>query len=299
VDAEDPASLRRALRPEDVVLDAAGPFQERTTALVETAADVGFDVIDLADSARYVARVHALSPRVAAAGIRVLTACSSLSALSALLVRSTGASSPVRASAFLVPATRRTARPATARALLHSLGEPVLVRRAGRLVEVVGGSETRTARFPEPFGTVRGVLADGADAVTLPPVWPTLCDVGFHVEVRLPGARRALGLAARSEPLRTALRRALPLVVPIARAVGSTFGAFGVEVEDAGGEVRRAALVGDRSHAMAVIPAALAARDVLRGGGPPPGVVRPDRFADAGDLLAHLRAAGIALVGSV
>ncbi|MBI1901740.1 MAG: saccharopine dehydrogenase NADP-binding domain-containing protein, partial [Planctomycetia bacterium] len=54
LDAEDPASLRAALRPGDVILDAAGPFQRRSTALVEAAIDRRCDVVDLADGLHYV-----------------------------------------------------------------------------------------------------------------------------------------------------------------------------------------------------------------------------------------------------
>ena len=78
LDAEDPAALRAALLPGDVVLDAAGPFQERSAALVEAALDVGGDVIDLSDSLGHFLKIDALRPRIEAKGIRVLTSCSSV-----------------------------------------------------------------------------------------------------------------------------------------------------------------------------------------------------------------------------
>ena len=50
VDAEDAASMRAALAPGDIAIDAAGPFQQRSTTLVETCLSVWCDLIDIADS---------------------------------------------------------------------------------------------------------------------------------------------------------------------------------------------------------------------------------------------------------
>src|SRR2546422_5921249 len=109
IDAESRASLKSALRPFDVVLDAAGPFQKRTTALVEAAIETGFDVIDLSDSLRYAERVADLRLRIEAAGIRVLTSCSSISTVSVSALRLCGLEQPIRLSLVLQPATRATA----------------------------------------------------------------------------------------------------------------------------------------------------------------------------------------------
>ena len=90
IDAEDPASIRAALRERDVVIDAAGPFQRRSTVLVESCMTLGCDVIDVSDSLDYARRLRALERRIESAGIRVLTSCSSVSAVSAALVRLSG-----------------------------------------------------------------------------------------------------------------------------------------------------------------------------------------------------------------
>src|SRR3989442_6962847 len=148
IDAESRASLKSALRPFDVVVDAAGPFQSRGAALVEAAIEIGFDVIDLSDSLGYAEKVADLRLRIEAAGIRVLTSCSSVSALSAAAVRLSGIEDPVRLTVFLSPAARYTANAGTSRSLLRSVGAPVRVRRDGGLVERPGWRESRAFSLP-------------------------------------------------------------------------------------------------------------------------------------------------------
>ena len=50
MDVEDREGISRSLRSGDVVIDAVGPFQQRSMRLVEAAAAMGFDLVDLADS---------------------------------------------------------------------------------------------------------------------------------------------------------------------------------------------------------------------------------------------------------
>ena len=45
IDANNPEDLRNNLKGRDLVIDAAGPFQKRTPALIEAARTIGFDVI--------------------------------------------------------------------------------------------------------------------------------------------------------------------------------------------------------------------------------------------------------------
>jgi len=47
LDADNADDLRANLHQRDLIVDAAGPFQRRTPALIDTATRVGFDVIDL------------------------------------------------------------------------------------------------------------------------------------------------------------------------------------------------------------------------------------------------------------
>ncbi len=293
-DAEDVASLRAALQARDVVIDAAGPFQRRSTALVETCLAMGCDVIDLADSFEYVSKVQALAPAIASADVRVLTACSSVSAVSAALVRLSGVQAPVRVSTFLAPATRNTSTAATSMSLLSALDRPVRVVRDGALVERRAFSQARAFEFPPPIGRVSARLAESADALTLPSVWPSLREVDFWVDTRRRALNALIAAASRSGLLRSMVRMAQGAGRRMTKRFGSTSGGFGIEIEDANG-VRRASGFFHSSHSyiVAVVPSVLAARRIAAGTFASPGVVAADRQVDPWELVRYLSGAGI------
>jgi hypothetical protein len=297
-DAEDPASLRAALRADDVVVDAAGPYQQRSTALIETCLAIGCDVVDLADSFDYVSKVRALERAVASAGVRVLTACSSVSAVTAALVRLSAVQGPVRISAFLAPATRNTSTAATSTSLMSSLERPVRVVRDGAIVERRAFSQTRAFEFPEPIGRVSARLAESADALTLPSVWPSLREVDFWVDTRRPALNALIAAAARSGPALSTMRALQGIGRRLTKRFGATSGAFGIELEDAAGH-RRASGFFHESHSyiVAVAPAVLASRHIAAGTFGFSGLVRADHQVDPRELVTYLSLSGVSGFG--
>ncbi len=296
VDAEDAASLRAALRRGDVVIDAAGPFQRRSSRLAETALDAGCDVIDLADSLDHARTMQRLAPRIDRAGTRLLTACSSVSAVTAALVRLLGVTAPTRISAFLAPATKNTSTAATAESLFASLERPVRVLFGGRLVERRAFGEERRCDFAPPVGTVRGRLGESADALTLPPIWPALREVDFWVDTRRRLLNSFLATAARHRPVRALARAVQPLGRRLAKRFGARSGGFAVEVEDAAGTVHTAGFVhASHSYLVAVAPAVLAARALKAGTFAATGLVPADRQVDPHELADYLDRAGVRL----
>ncbi len=297
LDADSRASLKSGLRQGDVVVDAAGPFQNRTTALVETAIETGFDVVDLSDSLRYAERVADLRLRIEAAGIRVLTSCSSVSAVSAAAVRLSGMEQPARLNLLLRPATRTTAHGATAASLLQSVGRPIRVFRDGRLVERAGWRMSRRFTWPNKRRAARGYLCESADALHLPPIFPSLRQIDFYVDPRMPGLSLALALAARSAPIRRALGATAPLGVALCRVLGSTRGGMLFEVEAADGvRVTVVLHARQRSYVVAVAPAVLAARALAQGRFAPAGLVPPDRQVEPRELVEYVGRLGVDLV---
>jgi hypothetical protein len=295
VDAQDGGSLRRALRPGDVVLDAAGPFQARNAALAEAAVEVGFDVVDLADASAYVRRVLELAGRAAEAGVRLLPACSTASAVSSAMIAWSGISAPVRLTAFLVPTPRHTAVFATAASLLSTVGAPVAVLRGALRMERGFGASRRWAGGT-PLGRRRGWLFDTPDGVLLPRSHPSVTTAEAYVDPNVPGMAAVLAVAARAHPLRAALRRALPATLPLVRRLGGTHGGFGCEVEGADGATVRLVLSAARdAYRLAVIPAVLAVRALAAGRVPHTGVLAPHQQVDADELLGELRRCGFDL----
>lgn len=297
LDVEDGASLRAALRPGDVVLDTVGPFQDRTTALAEAALEVGFDLIDIADSRAYVAKLYALRARFAQRGVRLLTACSSVSAVSAALVRHSGVSDPVRVTGFLAPATQSAANPGSGGSLLRSVGRPVQVLRDGQVVTRTGWRDTRTLLMPPPIGRMRGRLYESADGITLPSVWPSLRTVDFYVDSRVFGLNPLLDLAARWRPMHALLTRFLRPGLALSRWLGSATGCLAYEIEAAAGPVVRLALIGaHHGHYTPIAPAVLAALALAEDRFEPRGLAPPDRYVEADTLLAYLDRSGVTLV---
>jgi saccharopine dehydrogenase-like NADP-dependent oxidoreductase len=294
LDADDPAALRAALLPDDIVLDAAGPFQERGAALVETALDVGCDVVDLSDSLGHFLKIDALRARIEAKGIRVLTSCSSVTTLLAALVRASGAQAPARVSVYLSPASRVTATAGTGGALRHSLGQPIRILRGGRLVEARGWSESRSFLMPPPIGRARGYLMESVHAATLPRIFPTLREADFWVDSRVPGLNSVFRLLARAPALAARVSRAMRRSTLVARTFGSVAGGMLAEIEEASGNVIQARVFAPRrSFLAAVAPAVLAVHAIASGRFTERGMVPHDRHVDPDELFAYLRRLGI------
>ena len=293
-DADDPDSLHRAFRSGDVVVDAAGPFQRRTLALVEAAIRTGFDVVDINDNLSYAEQLLAQSSRIQNAGIRVLSSASSVSAVSALAVKQSGIRAPVSVQTVLAPASRHTANRGSALSLIQSIGQPVRTLRDGKLESLRGGSESRRMALPEPLGTIRGWLFESADAVYLPLIWPTLRDVNMYVDTNTPGVNGLLRCGARSPALRRMLESQVSLGTRISRIFGATRGGLGYEIRSADGPLARVVVFSDEaSYVTAVAPAVLAAHSLAHDEFELEGLIRPDQHVSGNELLRYLDKCGI------
>jgi hypothetical protein len=297
VDAENPASIRAAFSAGDLVLDVAGPFQQRTMALLEAALEIGFDVIDVNDNLSYAQQVMALEPKIAGAGIRVLSSASSVSAVAAAIVRRSALKAPTRLTGFLAPASRYTSNRGSALSLIRSLGRPVRAWRGGALQTLRGWSENRPFPMPKPVGPIVGRLFESADAVWLPRIWPSLLDVAMYVDANTPGVNALLHLGARFPVFRHLLERQVDLGTRLVRAIGSQAGGIGYEIEDAQGKVARCAVLSAKTaHITAVAPAVLAARAIVTGRLQTRGLVLPDQHVEPSELVNYLRSTGIDVV---
>jgi len=200
----------------------------------------------------------------------------------------------VRVSVCLQPASRETSSPSTAASLLRSLARPIRVLRDGGLSGAAGWSSSRDFRLPNGHSAVRGYLAESADAVTLPRVWPSLRTVEFMVDTQVAGLNRMISGGLMLPYGGSLMERLAPAGLGFARLLGSRSGGYIVEVEAPEGRMATTALMARRrSYITAAMPATLAAISLARGGSAPPGVVPPDRHCDPDGLFAELRKAGI------
>ncbi|HEV2011174.1 MAG TPA: hypothetical protein VGS17_09140 [Candidatus Limnocylindria bacterium] len=274
-DANDRSSLRSALHENDVILDAVGPFQTRSTALLDVALELGADLVDLSDSLSYARSMRAREGEIAARGIAVLTGCSAISAVVATLVRASTVGQVRCVDAWLAPASRETANVATARAFL--------------------GSVTAPAWKACDFAPVRGMHVESGLVVQLPAIWPALEEVAFWVDPHTRGAATLLALASRSSLVRRAMDAVVPLGVQLARLAGTREGTFAVRIEGSAGVARWVLRARRGSYLLALGPATIAARRLASGDRGTLGLVPADEHVSADALFAYLEAHRIAV----
>jgi saccharopine dehydrogenase-like NADP-dependent oxidoreductase len=289
LDVEDRASIRDALRAGDVVVDAAGPFHERTTVLIEEAIAIGFDVVDLCDNLAYARRVAALDAPARERRVRLLNGCSSVSVLSALALGLSEIREPAIAHGFLAPATRRTANRGAVESFLSSVGNTIEVWRGGAWQRTRGWAQSRA------FASIGrcGRLVESADSFTLPRIFPSLRDVDFWVDPNVRGSRPLLALASRVRPVVLLVSVFVEYGAHLGKFLGSGSGMLAYEVEGVDGDRAAVMWTGRDSFLMAAIPAALAAERLAAGGFDGAGVIPPDRQISGPAVLEALARHGI------
>jgi hypothetical protein len=269
LDVHDSGSIMAALLPGDVIVDTAGPFQRRSTALVDVAIELGCDVVDLSDSLGYARAVLALDQDALAKGVRIFTSCSAIATVAASAIRASARVAPETCDLFLAPASADTGNPATVRAFLSSV------------------DWSRSREFPADRR--RGYRVESAAAVLLPRSWPSLRWVDFWVDPNAPFAKKAVVLASQ-----LGLTGALSAVAPVsARLLGRREGSFSVAVSEAGRYSLTRLSAPRGSYLIAAEPAVLAAESLARGSDIPPGVVPSDKQVDPEALFARLRGLGV------
>ena len=276
VDVEDRAALRSLVHANDVLLDAVGPFQRRTHALLDVALERQADLVDLSDSATYAHSIADRAADIGARGIAVLTGCSAVSAVVATLVRASDVGEPARVDAWLAPASRDTANVATARSFIASIRS--------------------SATLACDFAPVHGMRVESGLSVQLPAIWPGLEESAFWVDPHTRGAAPLLALAARSAVARRALDALVPLGVRIARLAGTREGIFAVRVRGSAGVARWILRAPRGSFLLALGPATIAVRRLASGDREPRGLVPADRQVAKDALFAYLERHAIAVV---
>ena len=230
-----------------VVVDTAGPFQDRGYRLAEAAIEAGMHYIDLADGRTFVAGFGSLDASARAAGVMAVTGASSTPALSnAVLDALTAGWRRIdRVAIAISPGNRAPRGLSVVRAILSYAGRPVRVFTGGHWTTRPGWSMTVRPSLPG-LGRRTLALTDTPDLDILPARFAVTQEAVFRAGLELAVLHNGLRLA--SWAVRVGLLRSL---VPFARAFRAvaamleTFGsdrggmlveAFGLD--DAGRSVR-------------------------------------------------------------
>lgn len=161
----------------DLLVDAAGPFQDSGYQVAESCIAHGVHYLDLADARDFVCGIAGLDAAARKAGVVVVSGASSVPALSGAVVHElTRGMEAVRSiEEALSASTRASVGASIAAALLSYVGKPVPLWDGHRWTEAVGWRMLRRERY-----TVTGVrpvhrmvaLADIPDQAIFPQLFP-------------------------------------------------------------------------------------------------------------------------------
>ncbi len=265
----------------DLVVDAAGPFQQGGYAVPRACIAAGIPYLDLADSRRFVAGIDSLDSEARAAGVAIVAGASSVPALTGAVARrlAEGMARVASVDIALSAANRATGGASVVAAILSYVGRPVRIWRGGRWTRTRGWQEMRRRDFVLADGTgLRGrlvAIADVPDLDLLPELLPGRPAVAFRAGTELRLHMIALWLA--SWPVRrgwlTSLSGARRWLLPLyglTSFVGGERSAMSIVLcGEAGGRrsERRWTVVAERGEGLEVptLAAELLAGDILAG----------------------------------
>ena len=265
----------------DLVIDAAGPFQQSRYEVPRACITSGIPYLDLADAREFVVGIAALDGEARAAGVPIVSGASSVPALTGAVARrlAEGMDRVFSVDTALSAANRATGGASVVAAILSYVGQSVPVRRGGRWTHAWGWQEMRREDFALKDGTaLRGrlvAIADVPDCELLPDILPGRPAVAFRAGTELGFHMLALWLA--SWPVRwgwvKSLAGARPWLLPLyglTSAIGGKRSAMSVALraESQGRRLeRRWTVVAEQGEGLEVptLAAELLAADILAG----------------------------------
>ncbi len=278
----------------DLVIDAAGPFQDSGYTLPEACIAMRIPYLDLADSRAFVGGIGRLAKSAAATGVPVVSGASSVPALSGAVARALApAGMEVRAIDIAISASNRAvAGPSVAAAILSYVGKPVKLWRGRRWAEATGWQELRHERFAITGEAPLNrwiALADVPDLELLPDALPGRPAAAFRAGTEL--GFQVLALWLLSWPVRwgwiASLRPAARWLHKLQRLtakMGSDRSAMSVTLKT-DRVARRWTLIASKGDGPEIptLAAELLAEDILAGRVPPGaigagGLLTLDRF---------------------
>jgi hypothetical protein len=201
----------------DLVIDAAGPFQDSDYRVPIACIEASIPYVDLADARAFVAGIGALQAQAAAAGVAVIAGASSVPALSGAAARrlAAGLSRVCSVEIAISTSRRSTLGASVVAAILSYAGRPIRLWRGRRWDHGFGWQELRRHDFALSDGARMKnrwlALADVPDLDLLPASLPGRPAVVFHAGNE--SALQTLGLWLLTWPVRwfgVSIRRLAP-----------------------------------------------------------------------------------------
>lgn len=276
----DVGALLERERP-DLVVDAAGPFQQSRYEVPRACIAAGVPYLDLADASDFVLGIDALDGEARAAGVAIVAGASSVPALTGAVARrlAEGMERVFGVDTALSAANRATGGASVVAAILSYVGRPVRLWRGGRWTDAWGWQEMWREDFVLKDGTAlrgrRVAIADVPDGELLPGLLPGRPAVTFRAGTELGLHMLALWLA--SWPVRwgwlrslSGARRWLLPLYGLTSGLGGERSAMTIVLSgEAGGRrlERRWTVVAERGEGLEVptLAAELLAADLLAG----------------------------------
>ena len=217
--AELPATIA-SLRPQ-LVIHAAGPFQQQDYRVAEACLACGSDYVDLADGRDFVSGIGRLDGQAKAAGRLLVSGASTVPAFSSAVVDALLPRFGVLESVehAISPGNRTPRGDATVAAILGYCGRPVRLWRDGRWQHGHGWMLTRHRQFP--FGRRWVGLCDVPDLELFPARYSGVQSVLFRAGLEL--RRLHFGTLAAAWLVRLGLVRDLARHAPRLRRLSEWF----------------------------------------------------------------------------
>ncbi|MCP4695388.1 MAG: saccharopine dehydrogenase [Gammaproteobacteria bacterium] len=188
-----------------LLIHAAGPFQDQSYKVAKSCIDSGVNYIDLADNRKFVTGIGALADEAKKSNVLLISGASTVPGLSAAVVdHYQGKFQQIKEIIYgFVPGNKTERGEATVKSILSYTGKPFLRRENGSWKKVFGWQDIHRHQFPEPAGRRWVANCDIPDLELFPARYPGVEKTVFHAGLEL--ASLHLGLWLLSWPARFGL----------------------------------------------------------------------------------------------